>query len=88
MYTLKILFSSGTRISLLKLFLFSSKKYHLRELSRKIKVSPVYAAKELKNLEKINLIKKERLANLNLYSINNDNNIKWELKEIFRKCKN
>ena len=88
MYTLNSLFTSKTRIKILNLFLFSDKQYHLREISRKIKISPIYASKELKNLEKIKLIKKERLANLTIYSINKNSKIINELRELFKKCKN
>lgn len=87
MDTLKTLFTSETRIKILKLFLNSNKMLHLREISRKIKISPIYSSKELKNLEKIGLIKKEKLANLNLYSINKNSKIISELGSIFKKCK-
>ncbi len=87
MYTLKNLFTSKTRIKILKLFLSSNKMLHLREISRKIKVSPIYSSKELKNLEKIGLVKKERLANLNIYSINRNSKIISEMESIFKKCK-
>ena len=83
MYTLKQIFTSTTRIRLLKLLLFSDKSYHLREIS----TSPIYTSKELKNLEKIKMVKKDRLANLTLYSLNKDNEIVPELKSIFKKCK-
>ena len=87
MYTLKNLFTSETRIRLLKIFLGSNKVLHLREISRKIKVSPIYTSKELKNLEKIGLVKKEKLANLNLYSLNKNSKIISEMESIFEKCK-
>ncbi|MBS3150759.1 winged helix-turn-helix transcriptional regulator [Candidatus Woesearchaeota archaeon] len=87
MYTLKQIFTSTTRIRLLKLLLFSDKSYHLREISRRISTSPIYTSKELKNLEKIKMVKKDRLANLTLYSLNKDNEIVPELKSIFKKCK-
>lgn len=82
-----MLFTSETRIRLLKFFLGSNKMFHLREISRRIKVSPIYTSKELMNLEKIGLIKKEKLANLNLYSINKNSKIISELESIFKKCK-
>ena len=77
--------TSKTRIKILKL-LFNNKSYHLRELSRKINITPIYTSKELKNLEKINLVKKTKLANLTIYQINNNNKIINELKQIFKKC--
>lgn len=87
MYTLKSLFTSETRIKLLKLLLASNKKFHLRDISRKIKISPTYTSKELKNLESANIVKKEKLANLTLYSINKNSKIISELESIFKKCK-
>ncbi len=86
MYTLKSIFTSKTRVRLLKLFLFSDRSYHLRELSRRISISPIYTSKELKNLEKIKIIQKQKLANLTLYSLNKESKIITELKGIFKKC--
>ena len=39
------------------------KEYHLREIAGIIKVSPIYAAKELDNLAKLNLVRKSKKAN-------------------------
>jgi len=88
MSTLKSIFTSKTRIKLLNILLFSDKQYHLRDLSRKIKISPIYTSKELKNLESADLVKKERLANLTLYKINDNNKIISDLRSLFKKCKN
>lgn len=87
MHTLKNLLKSSTRIKILNLLLFSDRQYHLRDISRKIKKTPIYVSKELENLKKINLIKKDRMANLTLYSINNKSKIISELRSIFKKCK-
>tara|TARA_Y100000034_G_C6609187_1_gene265239 strand:- start:44 stop:310 length:267 start_codon:yes stop_codon:yes gene_type:complete len=87
MDTLKPLFTSQTRIKILSLLLFTDKTYYLRELSKKINTTPIHVSKELKNLEKINLVTKTRLANLTLYKINKNCKILKELKEIFQKCK-
>ncbi|MFH1408383.1 MAG: hypothetical protein ABIH34_00600 [Nanoarchaeota archaeon] len=46
--------------------------YHLRELARLIDTSPIYAAKELENLSKLNLVQMSRKANLKIYSINRE----------------
>jgi len=80
------LFTSKTRIKILNL-LFNNQSYHLREISRRIKISPIYTSKELKNLTNINLVTKTKLANLTLYQINSKNKILPELKQIFKKCK-
>ena len=83
---LERLFTSKTRIRILTLLLFSEgRDYHLREIARLINVSPIYASKELANLEKINLVLKKKKANLSLYSINNDNIFLYDIKNIFLK---
>jgi|TARA_Y100000310_G_scaffold344400_1_gene456974 DNA-binding HxlR family transcriptional regulator len=86
MYTLQYLFTSKTRIKILDLLLFNNRSYHLRDLARKIRITPIYVSKELKKLEKINLVHKKKIANLTLYKINNNCKIKEELKIIFKKC--
>lgn len=83
---LERLFTSRTRVKALMLLVFNQdKSYHLRGIARIIKVSPVYAAKELDNLLKLNLVKKSKKGNLNLYSINTENIILDELRQIFIK---
>ena len=83
---LKILFTSRTRIRILTLLMFNQDKdYHLREIARITKISPVYVAKELDNLAKINLVKKQKKANLSIYSINKNNIFLNDLKQIFIK---
>ena len=61
------------------------REYHLREIARLIKTSPIYAAKELDNLAKLNLVKKSKKANLNIYSVNRECIFLNELKQIFIK---
>lgn len=83
---LERLFTSKTRINALTLLMFNQEKdYHLREIARLIKVSPIYAAKELENLTKVNLVKKLKKGNLTLYSINKECRILSELRQIFIK---
>ena len=83
---LERLFTSKTRIKILSLLMFNQdKEYHLREIARIIKISPVYAAKELENLSKLNLINKSKKGNLSLYSINKNCIILDELRQIFIK---
>lgn len=83
---LERLFTSKTRIKILSLLMFNQdKEYHLRGIARIIKVSPIYASKELENLSKLNFINKSRKGNLNLYSINKTNIILNELRQIFIK---
>ena len=83
---LEQLFTSKTRIRILSLLMFNQDKdYHLREIGRLINVSPKYAGIELEKLLKINLAKKYEKGNMNIYSINRDNIILNELRQIFLK---
>lgn len=83
---LERLLTSKTRVRILELLMFNQdKEYHLREIARLIKISPIYAAKELANLAKLNLAKKSKKANLSIYSINKECVFLSELKQIFLK---
>lgn len=83
---LEHLFTSQTRIKVLSLLMFNQdKEYHLREIARLVKTSPIYVAKELDNLSKLNLVKKSKKANLSIYQINKDNIILNDLKRVFIK---
>lgn len=85
---LKNLFSSNTRIKLLQLLMFNAgSEYYLREIARKIKISPIYTSKELNNLLKADLVKKTTKGNLTIYSINEQNPILEDLKSIFKKTR-
>ena len=65
------LLDSKTREKILRLF-FSDpeKKYYLRELEKILSVSVGNIRRELISLEKISLFKKEKVANLVYYSLN------------------
>jgi predicted nucleotidyltransferase len=83
---LERLFTSRTRIRVMSLLLFSQDRvYHLRELARLVKTSPIYVSKELDNLCKINLVRKDKKANLTLYSINKECVFLGELRQMFLK---
>ncbi len=83
---LEHLLTSKTRIKILTLLMFNQdKEFHLREIARIISISPIYVTKELDNLIKINLVKKTKKANLNIYSINKECIFLNELKTIFLK---
>lgn len=83
---LEHLFTSKTRIKVLTLLMFNQdKECHLRGIARTIGISPIYVTKELENLSKINLIKKTKKANLNIYAINRECVFLNELKTIFLK---
>lgn len=82
---LEKLFTSRTRVRVLKILLFDPKEFHLRGLARIVNVSPIYLSKELNNLTELNIIKKRKRANLNLYSLNQKCIYIKELKQIFLK---
>lgn len=83
---LERLFTSTTRVRILKTLIFDSdKQFHLRELSREIKTTPIYVKKELQNLQKLNLIITSKKGNLTLFQINKESLIFSELKGIFLK---
>lgn len=83
---LERLFTSKTRIKVLGLLMFNQdKEYHLREIARIINTTPIYVAKELDNLGKLNLVKKSKKANLTIYSIDKECILLNELKQIFLK---
>jgi len=80
------LFTSKTRTRILKILLFNpGKEFHLRELSREVKITPIYVKKELENLEKLNLVLSSKKGNLNLFQINKNSPLFSELKSIFLK---
>ena len=83
---LERIFTSKTRIRLLELFLFNpDKDYYLREIAKKIDITPIYVKKELENLEGFGLVKKERRGKIILFSINRESPVFEDLKRIFIK---
>jgi len=80
------LFTSKTRTRILRILLFHpAKEFHLRELSRKVEITPIYVKKELENLKELNLVLSSKKGNLNLFQINKDSPLYPELKNIFLK---
>ena len=82
---LESLFTSTTRVLILKELLFSTESIHLRGLARKIGKTPVYVKKELVKLQKAGIVKEEKKANLLLFTINPECPIITELMSIFIK---
>ena len=83
---LEKLFTSKTRIRILELLIFNpDREFHLREISRKIKITPIYVKRELQNLKELGLILESRKGNLSLFRINRNSSIFPELKNIFIK---
>lgn len=83
---LKSLFTSKTRVELLKLFLLSpDASFYQRQIEQKI-LFPIRAIqRELINLCNIGLLNKRASGNRNYYSLNKDYPIRNELKNIILK---
>jgi predicted nucleotidyltransferase len=83
---LEKLFTSKARVKILELLLFDPlSEFHIREISRRTKVSAPYVKKELDQLRKINLVTETSRGNLKLYRINRDSPIVEDIKRIFLK---
>lgn len=83
---LEKLFTSKARVKILELLLFDPlSEFHLREISRRTKVSAPYVKKELDQLRKINLVTETVRGNLKLYRINKNSPIIEDIKRIFLK---
>lgn len=83
---LEKLFTSKTRVRILGILISNpGREFHLRELSREVKITPIYVKKELQNLEELNLVLKTKKGNLSLFQINRNSPIFTELKSIFMK---
>jgi predicted transcriptional regulator len=68
---LESLFSSKTRIKILKLFLMDQKKkYYLREISKVLGEPLTPIRREMLNLKKVGLLERRKVANLTVYSLN------------------
>ncbi|HEC21021.1 MAG TPA: ArsR family transcriptional regulator [Candidatus Peregrinibacteria bacterium] len=84
---LKALFSSNTRVKLLKTFLLNpEEEYFIRELTRKLNEQINSVRRELNNLKKIGLLKSRSRNRKKYFYINKDFLILEELKEIVAKC--
>jgi len=83
---LEKLFTSKTRMRILGMLIFNpDRKFHLRKISREVKITPIYVKKELQNLKELNLILDSKKGNLSLFQINRNSPIFTELKNIFIK---
>ena len=82
------LFSSKVRIELLNAFLaFSEKDFYLRELARITGEDYKNISRELKNLEKLELVNSRRDGNRKYFHLNKSFFLYHELKSIFLKTK-
>ena len=83
---LKKLFTSSTRVKLLKLFFMNrEREFYLRELSRITGENPNSIKRELENLKSIGLIIERKRGNQKLYRVNKLSPIHEELRKIVLK---
>ena len=81
---LEKLLKSKTMAKILGVLLFSG-ELHLREIARRIDVTPVYVGKELENLESIGLVLNRKVGNLSMWEINKSSPLYPEIKALFLK---
>lgn len=83
---LERLFTSKSRVRILELLLLNpTSEFHLREISRRTRVSAPYVRREMANLMALGLVLKRSQGNLTLFRLNRDSTIAEELKRIFLK---
>lgn len=84
---LKQLFTSNTRVKLLKLFLLNpDEEYFIRELTRKLEEQINSVRRELDNLKKIGLLKTRSKNRKKYYIVNKNFVVFHELRNIFLKA--
>jgi len=82
---LESLFTSKSRVKILKLLIFSQEDIHLREIARRTDVTPPYVKKEIEKLRKLNLVTETRRGNQKIFKINKSSPIYEDLKRMFLK---
>lgn len=84
---LEQLFSSRTRVKLLRLFLMNPERsYFVREIVRKIEEHMNSVRRELQNLEHVGLLRSSGTSVRKYYTVNQQFSIFPELKELFFKA--
>ena len=82
---LESLFTSKSRVKILKLLIFSQEDIHLREIARRTDVTPPYVKKEIEKLRKLNLVTETRRGNQKIFKINKNSPLYEDLKRMFLK---
>jgi hypothetical protein len=83
---LTTLFSSQTRVALLRLFFtHSENRYYVRQIARELGRDISGIKRELDNLEKAGLLVSDKVGNLRYYSVNKTAAIYPEIKSIIAK---
>ena len=81
---LEKLFKSKTLVGILKTLMLNE-SLHIREIARRIGITPIYVKKELSNLWELGIAEEERKGNLSLWRLNKKSSIYKEIKQIFLK---
>ena len=80
------IFSSKTRVDLLRLFFtHSESRYYVRQIARELRRDISGIKRELDNLEKAGLLVSDKVGNLRYYSVNKSAAIYSEIKSIVAK---
>ncbi|MDA8091097.1 MAG: winged helix-turn-helix domain-containing protein [Nitrospiraceae bacterium] len=83
---LKKLFSSAIRAEVLSLLLNSPEdRFYMREISRLLEKNPSAVKRELDSLEKIGVVKSEKVANLKYFQADESSPLYYELKNLITK---
>lgn len=86
MMMLKSLFSSSVRADVLSLLLNSpDEMFYIREIAKLLRKNPSGVKRELDNLEKAEIVKSERVANLKYFQANKESPLFTELKSLITK---
>jgi hypothetical protein len=83
---LKSLFSSSIRADVLSLLLNSpDEQFYIREIAKLLRKNPSGVKRELDNLEKMEIVNSEKIANLKYFNANTDSPLYSELKNLITK---
>lgn len=83
---LKSLFSSSIRADVLSLLLNSpDEKFYVREIAKLLRKNPSGVKRELDNLEKMNIVFSEKVANLKYFQADKNSPLFSELKDLIAK---
>jgi predicted transcriptional regulator with HTH domain len=83
---LKSLFSSSIRADVLSLLLNSpDEQFYIREIAELLRKNPSGVKRELDNLEKMEIVTSEKVANLKYFKANKDSPLFSELKNLITK---
>src|SRR4030043_611675 len=83
---LKSLFSSSIRADVLSLLLNSpDEKFYIREIAKLLRKNPSGVKRELDNLEKMDIVISEKIANLKYFHANKESPLFSELKNLITK---